>query len=451
MHKSIKESSRRKFIENAAALSALGVLGMGAVMSSCSRRSKYTAPVFLDKAPEGPVLKAGLVGCGSRGTGAAINFVDAGPGLEISALGDVFQHRMDRCRHELKENRGIEIADDKCFLGFDAYKKVIDSGIDVVLLCQPTHFRPMSFEYAVQARKHIFAEKPVAVDPVGIRSVMASGRMAESAGLNVVVGTQRRHQHDYVKTFEMIKNGAIGDLVSACCYWNQGRMWHVDSPPQEGWSDMEAMLRDWVNWNWLCGDHILDLHIHNLDVITWFFEKAPVKALGFGGRHRLQRGNQYDFFSTDFEFDDGRHFHSMTRQIDGCTNNVSEIIFGTKGVTNARNRIVDYKGYLIWEYPYPVGPDGQSTGNVAINPYVQEHINLVTAIRNGSYINETQNICHSNMIGVMGRESAYSGRQVTWDEMMNSSMRLGPKEYKMGPVHLAEVPREAPVPGTAPA
>ncbi len=451
MDRKTNDSSRRKFIGNAAALSVMGALGMGAVISSCRRKPKYTAPVFPDMAPDGPLLKAGLIGCGSRGTGAAINFLDAGPNLEITALGDIFEHRMDRCRQELKENRGIEIPDEKCFLGFDNYKKVIDSGVDVVLLCTPTHFRPAHFEYAVQSRKHIFAEKPVAVDPVGLRTVMAAGRMAESAGLNVVAGTQRRHQRDYLKTFEMVKNGAIGDLVSANCYWNQGRMWHVDAPRQEGWSDMEAMLRDWVNWNWLCGDHILDLHIHNLDVVNWFFEKHPVKAVGFGGRHRLERGNHYDFFSTDFQFDDGRHMHSMTRQIDGCANNVSEIIYGTKGFTNARNRIVDYKGNLIWQYEYPVGENGQPMTSVAVSPYVQEHINLVTAIRTDGYINETQNVCESNMIGIMGRESAYTGREVTWEEMMNSSMSLGPKEYKFGPVDPVVVPRIAPVPGTAPA
>jgi myo-inositol 2-dehydrogenase / D-chiro-inositol 1-dehydrogenase len=315
MNKRSTNSSRRKFIGDVAAISTVGALGIGAIVSSCNRKSTFSAPVFPDEAPDGPVLKAGLIGCGSRGTGAAINFVDAGPNLQITALGDIFEHRMERSRIELKEQRGIEVAEQNCFLGFDAYRKVIDSGVDLVLLCTPTHFRPLHFEYAIQARKHVFAEKPIAVDPVGVRTVMAAGRMAESAGLNVVVGTQRRHQRDYVKTFEMVKNGAIGELVSANCYWNQGRMWHVDAPRQEGWSDMEAMLRDWVNWNWLCGDHILDLHIHNLDVVNWFFEEHPVKAVGFGGRHRLQRGNHYDFFSTDFQFDDGRHIHSMTARL----------------------------------------------------------------------------------------------------------------------------------------
>ncbi|TVR69458.1 MAG: gfo/Idh/MocA family oxidoreductase [Marinilabiliales bacterium] len=444
MNKNSKDFSRRKFIGDAAAIGALGALGVGSLVSSCQRKPQYTAPVFPDQAPDGPPLKAGLVGCGDRGTGAAFDFLSAGPNLQIVAMGDVFQDRLDRCRNALREHRGVEIPDENCFLGFDSFKKVIDSDIDVVLLCQPTHFRPESLLYAVQARKHVFAEKCVGVDPVGVRSVMASGRMAEAAGLNVVVGTQRRHQRDYVKTFEMIKNGAIGDLISANCYWNQGSFRHVY--PREGWSDMEAMIRDFFNWCWLSGDHILDQNIHNIDIIVWFFEKYPVNAVGFGGRHRRPLGDQYDFFSVDFAFDDGRHFHAMCRQIDGCANNVSEMIYGTKGYTNCRNRIWDYNDNLIWEYEYPMGDDGTRRTSVAISPYVQEHINLVTAIRTGNYINEVQNVCESNMAAIMGRESAYTGRQMTWDDMMNSNLRLGPTEYSMGPVDIPPVP---PVPGTS--
>lgn len=445
MNNKSKTLSRRDFISDAALISALGAIGSSAIVTSCDRKPAYEAPVFLDKAPDGPLLKAGVIGCGGRGTGAAINFLDAGPNLQITALGDVFQHRLDNCRSQLSERRNVEVPDQNCYAGFDAFKKVIDSGVDVVILCEPPHFRPRSFEYAVQARKHIFAEKPVAVDPVGLRSVMAAGKMAESAGLNVVVGTQRRHQRDYVKTFAMVKNGAIGDLISANCYWNQGKVWHVNRQP--GWSDMEAMMRDWNNWSWLAGDHIVEQHIHNIDIITWFFEKPPVKAVGFGGRHHRPTGNQYDFFSVDFEFDDGRHMHSMCRQIDDCARNISELIFGTKGYTNAQNKIWNYNGNLLWEYEYPIGDDGQPTNRVAISAMDQEHINLVTAIRSGKYINETQNICESNMTAIMGRESAYTGRQVSWDDMMNSGMRLGPADYKMGPVDIPAVP---PTPGTAP-
>ncbi len=441
-----KALSRRKFLGDAAAIGALGALGVGAVVSSCSRRPTYVGPTFPDQAPDGQRLRAGVIGCGGRGTGAAINFINSGPNLEIAALGDVFQHRLDRCREQLKERVGVEVPDANCFTGFDAYQRVIDSDVDYIILCEPPYFRPRSFEAAIQERKHVFLEKPVAVDPVGLRQVMAAGRMAESAGLYVAAGTQRRHQRDYVKTFEMVKNGAIGDLVSANCYWNQSKLWHVNR--QEGWTDMEAMIRDWVNWTWLSGDHIVEQHVHNIDVVNWFFEKHPVKALGFGGRHRRPTGDQYDFFSVDFVFDDNRHMHSMCRQIDGCTNNVSELIFGTEGYTNAQNRIWDYNGNVIWEYEYPLGDDGEPMNSVAISPYDQTHINLVTAIRTGNYLNETQNVAESNMCAIMGRVSAYTGREVTWDEMMNSAMRLGPENLEMGPVDIPAVP---PTPGTAPA
>lgn len=443
MDQKSKNLSRRKFIGDAAAISALGAIGIGAVVSSCERKPTYVAPVFPDQAPDGRVLRAGVIGTGGRGTGAAMNFINAGPNLEIGALGDVFPDRLERCRNQLKEKAGVEVPDQNCFTGFDAYRRVIDSDVDVVILCEPPYFRPRSFEAAVQARKHIFAEKPVAVDPVGVRTVMAAGRMAESAGLNVTVGTQRRHQRDYVKCFEMVKNGAIGDLISANCYWNQAKLWHVDKQP--GWTDMEAMLRDWVNWCWLSGDHIVEQHVHNIDVVNWFFEKHPVKAVGFGGRHRRPTGDQYDFFSVDFTFDDERHVHSMCRQINGCANNVSELIFGTKGYTNCQDRIWDYDGNVIWEYQYPIGEDGQPMNRVAVNPYDQTHINLVTAIRTGNYINESQNVSESVMVALMGRVSAYTGREVTWDDMMNSGLRLGPESLEMGSVDIPAVP---PVPGT---
>jgi myo-inositol 2-dehydrogenase / D-chiro-inositol 1-dehydrogenase len=443
MNKESIKFSRRKFIGDALAISAIGTIGAGAIMSSCSRKPAYSAPVFPEQAPDGPVLKAGVIGCGGRGTGAAMNFLNAGPNLEITALGDVFQHRIDLCRSAIKEGKGIDIPDENCFTGFDAYKKVIDSGVDYVILCEPPQFRPRSFEYAVQARKHVFAEKPVGVDPVGVRSVMATGKMAESAGLNVVVGTQRRNSPDHVKTFEMVKNGAIGDIVSANCYWIGGPLWHVKKQP--GWSDMEYMLRDWGNWCWLSGDHIVEQHIHRIDVVNWFLEKHPVKAIGFGGRHRRPTGDQYDFFSIDYEFDDGRHMQSMCRQIRDCANRWEQLIFGTQGYTNAENKIWDNNGNLIWEYQYPLGEDGTSTGRLAISPKDQEHINLVTAIRTGNYVNETQRICESNMTAIMGRESAYTGKEVSWDEMMNSGMNLGPAVYEMGRVNLSAVP---PIPGS---
>ena len=446
MNNKSKLPGRRKFLGDAAALGVLGAIGASHLISSCtSRRRKYIPPVFPERAPDGPPLKAGLIGCGGRGTGAAFNFIDAGPNLQITALGDLFQDRVDNCRKALKEQRGVDIPDQNCFTGFDAYKGVIDSGVDVILEASVSKFRPMHFEAAVQARKHVFLEKPAGVDPVGVRSVMATGKMAESAGLSVVAGTQRRHQLDYIHTYGMIKNGAIGDLISANCYWN--RTAQPVTRRQPGWCDMEAMIRDRANWIWQTGDSFINLLVHNIDVIVWFFEKHPVRATGFGGRHRRQSGDMYDFFSVDLVFDDQKHMHGMTREIDGCSNRVEEVISGTKGYTNCQNRIWDWNGNVIWEYEYPLGEDGRSLGRVAISPYDQEIINLVTAIRTNNPINEAHNLAVSSMVGIMGRESAYTGQDKTWEDMMNSSLRLGPKEFKMGPVD--DIKPIPPVPGTA--
>ncbi|TVR70015.1 MAG: gfo/Idh/MocA family oxidoreductase [Marinilabiliales bacterium] len=457
MSKHPRSRSRREFIGNVAALGALGAtgaigagtagaLGAGSILTSCSPRGeKYVPPVFPERAPDGPPLKAGLIGCGGRGTGAAFNFIDAGPNLQITAVTDLFQDRIDRCREALKEQRGVEIPDENCFTGLDGYKKVIDSGVDIILEASVSKFRPKHFEAAVQARKHCFIEKPAGVDPVGMRSVMASGRMAEAAGLSVVAGTQRRHQLDYIHTYAQIRNGAIGDLVSANCYWLRNAQ--AVTPRQSGWCDFEAMIRDRANWIWQTGDSLANLLVHNLDVVIWFFGKHPVNATGFGGRHRRRSGDMYDFFSVDFTFDDNRSVHGMTREIDGCHNNVGELILGTKGYTNCQNRIWDYNGNLIWEYPYPVGDDGQPTYSVAISPYDQEIINLVTAIRTNNPINEAGNLAVSSMISVMGRESAYTGRQMTWEDMMNSSLEIGPDSYEFG-IYEGLNP-VVPVPGTS--
>jgi myo-inositol 2-dehydrogenase / D-chiro-inositol 1-dehydrogenase len=438
-----KSEGRRQFIRNISAASVIAAAGAGRLIPGCGR--KHEPPVFPVAAPDGPVLRAGLIGCGSRGTGAAFNLVDAGPGLQITALADLFQDRLDNCRKALKEKRGIDIPDQNCHTGFDAYQRVIESDVDIVIDAAATHFRPLHFEAAVKARKHCFLEKPAAVDPVGIRSVMASGKMAESAGLCVVAGTQRRHQLDYITTFSMIKNGAIGNLISANCNWN--RLAQPVTRRREGWSDMEAMIRDRANWTWQTGDSIVNLLVHNIDVINWFFEKHPVRACGFGGRHRRQSGDMYDFFSVDFVFDDMRTLHGTTREIDGCSNRVEEIIFGTKGYTNCQNKIFDYDGRLIWEYEYPLDEQGQRMNRVAISPYDQEMINFVTAIRTKTPLNQTQELATSSLTGIMGRESAYTGLDVTWEEMMNSGLRIGPAEYHWDP--MPEFKAVIPVPGTS--
>jgi myo-inositol 2-dehydrogenase / D-chiro-inositol 1-dehydrogenase len=439
--------TRRTFLGTTAA-AGLTSLTFPSLVTGCAseKKEKKTVEVmtFLDQAPDGQEIKAGLIGCGGRGTGAATDFLSAGPNLKIVALGDVLQDKIDSCREELKKEKGVEVPDEKCFIGFDAFQKVIESGVDLVILATPPHFRPEHFAAAVEARKHVFMEKPVCVDPVGARSVIATARKAAGMGLSVVTGTQRRHQRDYVATYKNVAEGMIGDIVSANCYWNQEKLWHRDPNPK--WNEMEYMIRDWVNWCWLSGDHIVEQHVHNLDVIHWFTGKFPVKATAFGSRLRRVTGDQYDNFSVDYVFDNGLHVHSMCRQINGTSVNVSEHIQGTKGYSNCRNLILDPTGAELWKYEYPLGEDGKPMTEVKISPYVQEHIDLVTSIRTSKPLNEAENTAMSTFVAIMGRISAYTGKDVTMEEMMNSDMKLGPKIYAFGKV---DVPKVVPVAGEA--
>ena len=435
--------SRRNFLGKATTAGIVGVVAP-TILASCSRETKKTVavPTMLDQAPDGPVLKAGVIGCGGRGTGAAINFLSAGPNLQITALGDTFKDRVDACREAIQKQKGQDVPLENCFVGFDAFQKVIDSGVDIVILATPPYFRPEHLAAAVQAKKHIFAEKPVCVDPVGARSVMATAQKAKGLDLSIATGTQRRHQRDYVATWQKVAEGMIGDIVGGNVYWNQSKLWHRD--PNASWSEMEYMIRNWVNWTWLSGDHIVEQHVHNLDVMNWFTGSHPVKATGFGSRLRRVTGDQYDNFSVDYTFENGTHIHSMCRQINGCVNSVSERLQGTKGSTNCRNAVLDLAGAELWKYTYPLDKDGKPTDNVSVDPYVQEHIDLVTAIRTNQPFNELENTAISTMIGIMGRISAYTGKETTYEEMMNSDLKIGPTVFEFGPVN---IPKDVPVAG----
>ena len=435
--------SRRNFLGKAAAVGVAGVV-VPTIITSCARETKKVVevPTFLDQAPDGPVLKAGVIGCGGRGTGAAINFLSAGPNLQIIALGDTFQDRVDNCRERILKEKNQEVPVENCFVGFDAYQKVIDSGVDIVILATPPFFRPEHLAAAVAAKKHVFAEKPVAVDPTGARSVMATAKKAEGLGLSIATGTQRRHQRDYVATWQQVQQGLIGDLTGGNVWWNGGKLWHRDNDPS--WSEMEWMIRDWVNWTWLSGDHIVEQHVHNIDVAHWFFGKYPVKAVGMGSRLRRVTGDQYDNFSIDYVFENGMHIHSMCRQINGCANNVSERLQGTKGSTNCQNTITGLDGADLWKYEYPLDADGKPTNRPSVDPYVQEHIDLVTAIRTGKVFNELEATAISTMVGIMGRISAYTGKETTYEEMMNSDLKLGPSVFALGPV---DIVKEVPIAG----
>jgi myo-inositol 2-dehydrogenase / D-chiro-inositol 1-dehydrogenase len=437
---------RRKFIGRTA-LAGIGLAGAGALITSCKRKEhdnkSLGLPPVLRGAPKGKKLRAGLVGTGARGTGAAINFISSGPDLEIIALADIFQDKIDACRERFA-SFDLPIPAENCFTGFDGYKKLMAMPeVDVVILATPPQFRPEHFLEAVQNNKHCFLEKPVAVDPVGIRSVLATAKKAEALGLCVTTGTQRRHQEDYIETYKQVAGGAIGDVVSAKAFWNQDHVWFRER--EEGWDDMTYMIRNWNNFCWLCGDHILDTHVHNIDVVNWFMGKHPEKAIGYGGRHRRVTGDQYDFFSIDFDYGNGIFSHSMCRQIDGCANGTGEMVMGTEGYTNCQDTIWDLKGNIKWQFEYPKDEDGNPTKTLQIPSYVQEHMHLVYAIRTGDYVNEAEQTAISTLTAIMGREAAYTGYLVTWDNILRSDLDLGPGKIEFGPVNMKF---DTPVPGT---
>lgn len=446
------EISRRKFLGTAATVGAAGIVAP-TILTGCGTSSakdepkKFAAvpePAWFDQAPDGKVLKAGVIGCGGRGSGAAINFLNAGPNLQIVALGDTFKDRVDSTREKIKKEKGQEVPAENCFVGFDAFQKVLEAGIDIVILATPPFFRPEHLAAAVAARKHIFTEKPVCVDPVGARSVMATALKAKELGLTIVTGTQRRHERNYVSTYNQVKAGNIGEIVGGNVWWNGGKLWHRDNEPK--WSEMEWMIRNWVNWIWLSGDHIVEQHVHNLDVMNWFMEKHPVSAVGMGSRQRRVTGDQFDNFAVDFVFDNGVHISSQCRQINGCWNRVAERLQGTSGATNCVDTVYDLKGTELWKYAYPLDEEGKPSKGKRVDPYVQEHIDMVTSIRQEKPFNELENTAISTLTAIMGRVSAYTGKEVTWDEMMNSDLKLGPKVFAFGPV---DMPKDVPVPGEA--
>ena len=408
------EMTRREFIKASAAIGAVTAFGL------------VTGP----RAGETGGFKVGLIGCGGRGTGAAFQIMEAGRQLKVdvkvTALADLFKDRVDGAKRRLAK-AGVNIEDDHIFTGFDAYKKLLQTDVDIVILATPPGFRPEHFEAAINAKKHVFMEKPVAVDPVGCRRVMSAGEKAKQFGLAVVAGTQRRHARSYIETIKRIHDGAIGDVVAAYAYWCQGGLWVHEKRPE--WSDMEWQIRNWLYFTWLSGDHIVEQHMHNIDVINWVMGTHPVRAFGMGGRQvrtAPKYGNIYDHFAIDFEYPNGVHMLSMCRQIDGCAHKVAEFVVGAKGKSNCSNRIWSD---TEWRYQ---GPNP--------NPYVQEHVDLLASILKGEPQNETQNVAESTMTAIMGRESAYTGKVVTWDDMMKSNLSLAPKEYKFGPLPTPPVP-----------
>ena len=417
--------SRRDFIKTTSALSlAAAVSRVGPVFAASSDR-----------------IRVGLVGAGGRGTGAAIDCVNSSPNVVITALGDIFKDRGESSLKQLQEKlpkESLGVTADSCFDGFDAYKKILASDIDMVILASPPHFRPKHLKAAVEAGKHVFMEKPVAVDPIGVRSVIKSADMAEQKGLAIVAGTQRRHQKHYLEITKRVHNGAIGDIVAGQCYWNMGALWirrayeNWINYQTNDWSDMEWQIRNWLFLTWLSGDHIVEQHVHNLDVINWFIGTHPVKCTGMGGRQVRtgpEFGNIFDHFAVEYEYPNGARVMSMCRQIPGCSTNVSERVIGTNGTT-----------YTDGADGYIKGANAYKIEEVSPNPYVQEHKDLIASIRNGNLLNEGKRVAESTLTAIMGRMSTYTGRALSWDWVMNASkLDLSPPRYELGDLPMAPV------------
>lgn len=432
--------SRRDFLKTTAALSATAVVVGGCASTLRSGRGPFIHP------PGGnpDKLRVGLIGCGGRGTGAAKNCVESSPNIEIVALGDLFQDRIDEAREHLGEKLGgsFVVPKEQEFAGFDNFTNVLACDLDMVILATPPHFRAQHLRAAIEAGKHVFMEKPVAVDPVGCRSVIESAALAESKGLAIVAGTQRRHQHSYVETMNRIHDGAIGELVGGQCYWNMGTLW-VDRAAKNWekhhsgeWSDMEWQVRNWLFCTWLSGDHIVEQHVHNIDVINWAMGSPPVKAVGMGGRQvrtDAKYGNIFDHFSIEFEYPGGVRVASMCRQMKGAMSRVSERLVGTKGAANPNGLI---EGRRTWKYETEAEP---------VNPYVQEHADLIAGIRRGTPLNEGKRIAESTLTAILGRMSAYTGREISWKWIRNASkLDLTPPAYEFGdlPMDPVAVPGE---------
>ena len=369
-------------------------------------------------------IKIGLIGCGGRGTGAALDCLKAAAGVEVVAIGDLVPDRIESSLARLTKEfpDRVKVPLDRRFTGFDNYLKVCACpDVNLIVTAAPPGFRPLHLKAAVEAGKHVFMEKPVAVDPMGVRSVIASSDLAKRKNLAVVAGTQRRHQRSYLEMMKRIQDGQIGDIVAAQCYWNMGELWVKERLPNM--TEMEWQCRNWLYFSWLSGDHIVEQHVHNIDVVNWAMGTMPKTVMGMGGRQvrvAPQFGNVFDHFFVEFEYPNGVRVASACRQTKGCAERVEERIVGTKGVAWSSGKIT---GERPWTF------EGEE-----LNPYVQEHVDLVASIRNSTPLNEGRQIAESTMCAIIGRMSAYTGRLISWEWAMNTSrLDLSPAKYEFGP------------------
>ena len=404
--------SRRDFVKGSSLLAG-GALIMPSLLAA--------TPVFKKE----KTLKLAIVGCGGRGTGAVSQALRADENVKLVAMADAFEDNLEKSFESLSkifDKDRISVNKSKKFVGFGSYKKAIDEA-DVVILTTPPGFRPQHFEYAISQGKHVFMEKPLATDVAGIKKVLNAAKLAKEKNLNVVVGLQRHYQASYLEAYKRIQKGAIGNIVSGQVYWNGGGVWV--RPRQANMTEMEYQMRNWYYFNWICGDHILEQHVHNIDVANWFVGDYPVKATGSGGREvrkGMDNGEIFDHHAVEFEYANKVIISSQCRHIRGCKNRVDETFQGALGTSytdGGGNAILEtYNGKEIYSH--------DNAGD--INPYQAEHNKLFASIRNGGMINNAEYGAKSTMAAIMGRMATYSGQEITWKDAMASNDTLVPDE-----------------------
>ncbi len=392
------------------------------------------SPSTSDRADE-PLLRVGVVGCGGRGSGAAADAVQAAPNVEIYAMADLFRDRLQTAVEQLEEHApdAFNVPPERQFSGFDAYEQVLETDVDYVILATPPHYRPQQLRAAVEADKHVFFEKPVGVDPPGVKQVIETGKIAEKKGLSLVTGTIYRRQDSFVEGVRRIHEGEIGDVLAGQAFYLTGPIWLREKKP--GMSDREWQCRNWYYFTWLSGDHIVEQFVHNLDTINWVLQAHPVEARATGGRHLRtdpSYGHIYDHFSVVYTYPNDVQVRATCRQMERSAPFISNRIVGTEGhadLNPTETIITDNDGETLFE---------MEKGDE--DPYVTEHTDLIESIRQNEPINEAEQIAHSTLTGILGREAAYTGQTITWDELLQADeLALGPDTYSFGPASIPPV------------
>lgn len=400
--------SRREFLKS-------GSLAAGSALTMNIMSGKSVFAMNSD------TLKVGLIGCGGRGTGAASQALKADDNVVLTAMADVFEDRLMSSLEHLKEAGGnkVQVNPESRFVGFDAYKRVIESDVDVVLLTTPPAFRPAMLEKAIAAGKHIFCEKPMAVDAQGIRRVMAAAQIAKEKKVNLVSGFCWRYHVPKREIFQRILDGQIGEVHTVYNTYNTGTIW--TKPWQEDWSLMTRQMRNWYYYNWLSGDHIVEQAIHSIDMGSWALnDLQPKSAMATGGRQvRTEpiHGNIYDHFAVEFDYDNGAKAFHVCRQQKNCERSYHVEVWGTKGkaIIDVIRRVEEITGANPWRY--------RGDGN---DMYQQEHDELFASIRSGNLMNDGDWMAQSNMMAIHGRMAAYTGERISYEDALKSKEVLGP-------------------------